>query len=89
MNMDKGGGREMNVLNRVALLAVMVGALLFGLRDGSERALEGHPEALWHDGVGQVDAMISEDTQGQVADGLTDSVDFAEGLGEDVTGLAE
>jgi hypothetical protein len=76
-------------LNRLGLVVVLAGALLFGLRDGAGQAVKGHPEALWNDGVQQVDAMISEGTQDQVSDGLTDSMDFAEGLGSDVQGFAE
>jgi hypothetical protein len=87
--MDEGGGEAMVFLNRLGLVVVLAGALIFGLRDGAEEAVKGHPESLWHDGVGRVDAMISEDTQDQVSNGITDSMEFAEGVGSDVQGFAE
>jgi len=71
-------------LNRIALVLVLAGALLFGLRGGAEEAVKGNPEALWHDGVRQVDTMISEDTQEQVSSGLKDSVEIAGDLGKNV-----
>jgi hypothetical protein len=76
-------------LNRVGVVLVLVGALLFGLRDGTRQALDGHPEAIWHNGVDEVDAMISDGARDDVSGGLALSMDFAESLGEDVQGLAE
>jgi hypothetical protein len=74
-------------LNRLAIVVVVVGALLFGLRDGTEQAVKGHPEALWNDGVRQVDAMISENAQDQVSTGIDESMDLAEGVSGGVEDL--
>jgi len=79
----------MYVLNRLALVLVLGGALFFGLRDGGEEAVSGNPEALWKSNVKRVDAMITGDTQVTVTTSLEDSMGYAEGVSNDITGLAD
>jgi hypothetical protein len=57
----------MVVLNRIAVVLVLAGALLYGLRDGADEAIDGHPEALWHTGVDEVDTVISDGTEKDVS----------------------
>jgi hypothetical protein len=79
----------MYVINRLALVLVLGGALFFGLRDGGKEAVSGNPEALLESNVEHVDAMITGDTQLSVTSSLEDSMGYAEGVSDDITGLAD
>ena len=79
----------MYVINRLVLVLVVGGALFFGLRDGGKEAVNGNPEALLESNVEHVDAMINGDTQLSVTTSLEDSMGYAEGVSDDLTGLAE
>ena len=79
----------MYVINRLALVLVLGGALFFGLRDGGKEAVSGNPEALLEANVEHVDAMITGDTQSTMTTSLEDSMGYAEGVSDDVTGLAD
>jgi hypothetical protein len=79
----------MYLISRLALIAVIGGALFFGLRDGGEEAVNGNPEALWDSKVDQVDAMIKGDAQGTVSDPLESSLTYAEGVSTDVVELTD
>jgi len=79
----------MYVINRLALVLVLGGALFFGLRDGGREAVSGHPEALVEANVEQVDAMITPNTQTALTGSIQDGVGYAEGFGDDVTSIAE
>ena len=79
----------MYVINRLALVLVLGGALFFGLRDGGKEAVSGNPEALLESNVERVDAMITGDTQITVTTSLEDSMGYAEGVSDDITGLAD
>jgi hypothetical protein len=79
----------MYVINRLALVLVLGGALFFGLRDGGKEAVSGNPEALLESNVERVDAMINGDTQLSVTNSLEDSMGYAEGVSEDITGIAD
>lgn len=57
----------MVVLNRIAVVLVLAGALVYGLRDGADEAMDGHPEALWQAGADEVDTMISDGTEKDVS----------------------
>ena len=79
----------MYVINRLALVLVLGGALFFGLRDGGKEAVSGNPEALLESNVEHVDAMITGDTQITVTNSLEESMGYAEGVSDDITGLAD
>ena len=79
----------MYVINRLALVLVLGGALFFGMRDGGKEAVSGNPEALLESNVKRVDAMITGDTQSTMTTSLEDSMGYAEGVSDDVTGLAD
>jgi hypothetical protein len=74
----------MVVLNRVAVVLALVGVVLFGLREGTKEAINGHPEALWHDGVRQVDEMITDGTERQISNTVDDSVSVVKVVGSEV-----
>jgi hypothetical protein len=75
--------------NKIALVLVIAAALFFGLRDGGKEAVTNDPEALWDSGVERANAMMSEETQVSLTDSLTESVSYAEEVGEDVSDIAE
>ena len=79
----------MYVINRLALVLVLGGALFFGLRDGGKEAVSGNPEALLESNVEHVDAMITGDTQITVTGSLKDSMGYAQGVSEDVSDIAD
>ena len=79
----------MYVINRLGLVLVLGSALFFGLRDGGQEAVNGHPEVLLESNVERVDAMITADNQGTVTDSIQDSMGYAQGVGDDITGLAQ
>jgi hypothetical protein len=67
----------MAMVNRLALMLVLAGALMFGLSGGSKDSVSGNPEALWDRGVREAHAMVSEETQEKLSDRLMDSVQVA------------
>ena len=77
----------MVVLNRLALVLVLAGVLMFGLRGGANDAVSGNPEALWDRGVREVNAMVSEDAQEKLSHRLGDSVEVAGDLTEGAESL--
>jgi hypothetical protein len=79
----------MYLFNRLALILVLGGALFFGLRDGGEEALNGNPEAILNTNVDRLDSMINGETEVAVSEPLGTSLTYAEGVSDDVAGLAD
>lgn len=77
----------MTVLNRLALMLVLAGVLMFGLSGGANDSVSGNPEALWDRGAGEVDSMVSEETAEKLSNRLADSVKIAGELSEGVANL--
>jgi hypothetical protein len=79
----------MVLINRLAVVLVMAGALFFVAREGGHDSVSRDPEALWDGGVERVEATISGDAQTTVEDNINDSMQYAESFGEDVSMITD
>jgi hypothetical protein len=77
----------MVLLNRLALVLVVAGVMVFVMKDGANEAVSGNPEGAWEQSVETVDEIVSaEDVN--VEGSLTDSMTYAKEIGEEVRGIA-
>jgi hypothetical protein len=74
-------------LNRLALFLVVAGVMVFVMKDGANEAVSGNPEGAWEQSVETVDEIVSADDV-NVEGSLTDSMTYAEGIGEEVRSIA-